>query len=156
MKTCLRRTRRFSMGMELLLSAVKSARTLEAVLAGKGQVLLEGRNRCSARVPEEEISQQAGQQEMAGAQTHTHTSTNHTCSWCNLWWQTQAGLGNSPAGVVITLLSLWACVLLAVYPSTMSKCVCLWGLACCYLLGWCCRTAGQPPRGKQKVCERLI
>lgn len=46
---------------------------MEAVLAGKGQVLLEGRNRCSTRVPEEEISQQAGQQEMAGAQTHTHT-----------------------------------------------------------------------------------
>lgn len=45
--------------------------TLEDVAVGKGQVVLEGRECCSLSVPE--ISQQAGQQEMAGAHTLTHT-----------------------------------------------------------------------------------
>ena len=55
--------------------------TLEDVAVGQGQVVLEGRERCSVSVPEEQISHWAGQQEMAGthtracthARTHAHT-----------------------------------------------------------------------------------
>lgn len=77
-----------------------TVRTLEDAFVGKAQVVLEGRDRCSMSVPEgNDIA--AGRPARNGSSTDKQTRT-HTCSRCNLWWQTRAGLGSGPGGVVIT------------------------------------------------------
>ncbi len=53
-----------------------NARTVEDGTVRKGQVVLEGRECFSVSVPEEEILQRGGQQEMAGTRTRTHTHTH--------------------------------------------------------------------------------
>ena len=101
------------------------------VAVGKGQVVVLGWGGCrehySMSVPEEEVSQWAGQQEMAGTHLHTfargHTQ-KHSCTWsrCNLQWQRQAGLGIGPLGVVITVFPLWPC-----------ECSRAWAHVCCVI-----------------------
>lgn len=81
----------------------------------------------SMSVPEEEVSQWAGQQEMAGTHLHTYAhghTQKHSCTWsrCNLQWQRQAGLGIGPLSVVITVFPLWPC-----------ECSRAWAHVCCVI-----------------------
>lgn len=118
MKTCLSRTTCFSKGMKGLLSVI--------ILFALWRMLLLERLRWFWRVgitatrvsPKAKISRRAGQREMAAAQTNKHENHTHTCSRCNLWWQTRAGPGNGPGGVVIThfhcdhyCVCVWVCVI---------------------------------------------
>lgn len=106
-----------------------SVSSVQDVFVGKGQVLLEDREHCSVRVPRGRhiaVGRPARTDRRACA--HTHTKGSRTCSQCNLWWQSKASLGSVPGSGVITVFPLWSCecvcecVLLTVYPSTMSKC----------------------------------